>query len=189
MREHIKKLHTIYYLVAALLVLHGCGSAKTAIADQQIVDFKSTIEAKSFEIRANWANPQLSQGLIAIANAGLVQPGSNAGNINLIGNPNYLRFKGDSVSASLPYYGERQISATYNAKNAGIVFDGIPEELSITPTKKGQGYSLSFRIKSDSESYQVTTWVYPTSNAQITVNSSHRTSIRYSGEIVPPAEE
>ncbi|MEO1010973.1 MAG: DUF4251 domain-containing protein [Bacteroidota bacterium] len=139
---------------------------------------------KSFEMIADWAQPQMTNAMNSVANSGLIPPGSAPGQISLIGNPNYLRVKGDSVSAFLPYYGERQMGGGYNTnQGASIKFDGIPRDFKITKRKRKKGYTATFDISDNTESYKVTLSLFPNLRGNIIVNSSQRFVIRYSGSI------
>ncbi len=138
------------------------------------------VASKRFEIVSNWASPMLSRGVMAISNSGLLAPGSTAGRIDLTGNTNFLKIQEDSVSAYLPYYGERQMGGGYN-RNSGIEFKGIPTEYEVSKNTKGNGYMLRFTIAENSENYQVFVNLFPDMSTTISVNSSQRDAISYYG--------
>ena len=125
--------------------------------------------------------PLTTNSLNQISNAGLLPPGSVANRINLIGNANYLRIKGDSISAFLPYFGERQLAGGYNNNNVGIQFNGIPKEYSVTKDEKKQQHNIRFNINNNTENFQVYITVFPNMTATMNINSSHRFAISYSG--------
>ena len=143
------------------------------------------IESQSFLIVSNWASPNATSSTNFIANSGLLPLGSSANNISLIGNTNYVKFIGDQVIGYLPFYGERQIGGGYNIRDNGISFEGIPEDLKIKEGRKGS-YKISFRINDknkESESYNVFIKLFPNHRSNISINTSHRTGINYSGAI------
>ncbi len=118
-------MRNLLYLLIVLTVVYSCGSTKNTMNAQETEQFTNFIENHFFEFTADWANPMATQGLNAISNAGLLPPGSNAGSIQINGTSNFLRIKGDSVMANLPYYGERRFGGGYGS-STGIEFEGVP---------------------------------------------------------------
>lgn len=143
----------------------------------------NSIEERSIQVQADWAIPLMTQGMAQVANSGLLMPGSNAGRINLMGNSNYFRIKGDSLFISLPYFGERQMGGGYGNSNVGINYEGKPFSFEVRPEK--DRYILEIDVKDQLEVYRFNLFLFPSGKADINVNSSHRTSIRYSGQIIP----
>jgi len=142
------------------------------------------ITSENYEIVFSSAQPMASTGMQAVANAGLLAPGSNLGRIDLIGNPNYMRKIGDSISVSLPYYGERQIGGAYNnSKEVGINYEGTPFELTMNKSEKNGSYSISYSMKNNTETFVVNSVLYPNGSARATVTSSHRRAISYRGRV------
>ncbi|MBW8198311.1 DUF4251 domain-containing protein [Flagellimonas abyssi] len=166
-----------------LLVSVACASSKDQASPEAIAALDKMIADQQFEIAANWAQPMASQGLNSIANAGLLPFGSTASRIDISGSGGYLRMVGDSVKADLPFFGERRMGGYYNQNKTGIMFEGIPKDLSFSPNKKDSGKTMRFNITEDSESYQVIAQLYPNGNARLTVSSSQRTNIWYQGNL------
>lgn len=164
-----------------LSCLIGCTSSK-APSEAEISQLQGFMQQKSFEFNADWANPMATRSLNSISNAGLFPPGSNAGRINLIGNPNYLRIKGDSVSGYLPYYGERQFNAGYGSAS-GIEFDGVAESYTGAYDSKEKAYKIQFKTRNNAERYTIIMLIYPNKKANVSVASSDRFSIRYDGDV------
>lgn len=180
MKKYIKFVVPVFFIVFI-----SCGSSKkTGSTDTWILN--KLITEQAFEIESRWAQP-MATGAYSQAVNGLLPPGSTAGQINLIGNTNYLKMEKDSLSAYLPYFGERQMGGNYGATKGGIEFKGIPEDLEITSTDKS-GYNIRFSIndkENKSENYKVYIQVYPDLNANVVINSSQRLSIRYRGVAMP----
>ncbi|NNC70262.1 MAG: DUF4251 domain-containing protein [Flavobacteriaceae bacterium] len=181
--------------VLLVLMMTGCASTKKThiVKEKDTKALDELISSKSFEINSQWAQPQLSNTMVQLGNAGLFPAGSNAGNINLIGNSNFLKMEGDRVQAFLPYYGERQMGGAYNNNKTGIEFDGIPIDLEITKEKK-ESYEINFNISdkySPNEIYRVMIQIFPNLTSTITINSSQRFPIRYRGraKIIEKNEE
>ncbi len=172
-------------LFMAILLLVGCGSTKKGhiVKNQGTENLETLISNKRFEIQSQWAQPQLSNTMVQLGNAGLFPIGSNAGNINLIGNSNFLIMEGEIVKAFLPYYGERQMGGGYNNNRNGIQFEGIPQDLEIVKGRK-ESYEISFNIRdkvASTEVYRVMIQVFPNLTSAININSSERFPIRYRG--------
>lgn len=172
------------YLVWVLVLILGisCKSTKSTYTSQEVALFRDFLDNKSYEFVATVANPIPSTGMTAIANTGLLPPGSTVSNIQLQGNFNYLRVKGDTISASLPYYGERQQGGGYHS-DAGIKFNDVPSNYSETYDSEKNEMRINFSISGKSEGYRVTLYLYPNKKATAVVNSNQRFSIRYLGEI------
>ncbi|MEM9143082.1 MAG: DUF4251 domain-containing protein [Bacteroidota bacterium] len=175
----------VFFLGLFSFVLFSCGgSLKGVEAAKAHARLDALVQQRSFEIVADWAMPQMTNSMTSVANSGLLPPGSAGNRINLIGNPNYLRIQSDSVSAYLPYYGERQMGAGYNStdRNA-ITFNGVPKDFEIVKKKRDPGYDVTFGINNETEFYTVQLSLFPNLTGQIIVNSSQRFVIRYSGDI------
>ena len=171
------------FLVSILAgLMLSCGSS-SKISDGKSKQLDDLVSSKHFEILSDRAFPLATSSLNSISNAGLLPPGSSAGQISLIGNSNYLKVLGDSVAVYLPYYGERQMGGGYDSDGAGIEFEGIPTDVEITKDKDKQRYDIRFKMKDDSENFNVTITLFPDLTSMINVNSSQRFPIRYSGAV------
>lgn len=172
-------------LFGVLCILLACASSNKA-TQAEIDRLQAILNNKSFEIESEWAQPQATYAMTQLANAGMLPIGSDAGNINLVGNANYFRVKGDSISAFLPYFGERQSGGGYGSTSGGIEFEGLPNNYTVDAAKN-DSYVLKFSIRdknTTSENYNVIVRVFPNLSSTIFVNSSQKRSIRYRGRIV-----
>lgn len=170
-------------LILGGLLLWGCGSGiKSIYTPEQIALFRDVINGKSYTFLANTANPTMTNGISAVANSGLWPPGGTFSNILLQGNDNYLIVKGDSISADLPYFGERQMGGGYDS-NAGISFKGIPSRYKEEYDDSKNQMHITFTISEKLETYQVTLSVFPNNKASVVINSSQRFPIRYLGDL------
>lgn len=179
------KTYIKFIVLALSFSFISCGSSqKTNSTDKWILN--NLITEQTFEIESRWAQP-MTTGAYSQAVNGLLPPGSTVGQISLIGNSNYLKMEKDSVSAYLPYFGERQMGGNYGGTNGGIEFEGVPEDLEITPTNEN-GYNIRFSInhkESNSENYKVFIQIFHDLNANVVINSSQRLGIRYRGVAMP----
>ncbi len=180
------KLSFQIYIILLVVVLIGCKtSSKTATSQAQLQYLQELVASKSFRIESNWAMPLMTSSMNSISNAGLFPVGSSGSQINLIGNSNFLRVEGDSVSAHLPYFGERQMGAGYSNNTSAIQFKGVPENYKVVEDEKSDSKEISFNINNKTEGFRVHISLYPDLSSNINVNSTSRFSIRYRGEVKP----
>ncbi|MFD0932225.1 DUF4251 domain-containing protein [Psychroflexus salinarum] len=174
---HIKSL----IIFVGIFTMMSCGTSREVSAeDKSRLD--QIINNQFFKIEAQFARPLTTNALSQIANAGLLAPGDNASRINLQGNSAYLKFEGDTVSADLPYFGERQMGGGYS-RNTGIEFEGVPKDLEIEKDADKNFYNIKFNISDETENYQIVLKLYPSLDAFININSSQRFPIRYDGTL------
>lgn len=172
----------IIIFIVSITLLFGCGSTRRdSAANRQGETLTSIAEKRSFRIQSQWAFPLMTQGMISVANSGLLTPRSSGNRIDLIGNPNFFEVRGDSVRISLPYFGERQIGGGYAGSEEGIRFEGIP--LSYTVREEEGKTIVDIQIRNEFETLRFNLFLFPAGRADINMNSSHRTSIRYSGSL------
>ncbi|MDT7830538.1 DUF4251 domain-containing protein [Pricia sp. S334] len=177
-------------IVFLVSILYSCGSSSRVTDNAQSQRLEELVSEKHFEIRSDQAMPMATASLNSISDAGLFPPGSSAGQISLIGNPNYLKVTGDSVAIYLPYFGERQMGGGYNHDGPGIKLEGIPDEMEITKDEQKQRYIVQIEMKKATESFDIEVTLFPNMNSIISVNSSQRFPIRYSGTVQPiPSED
>ncbi|QTD39246.1 DUF4251 domain-containing protein [Polaribacter batillariae] len=140
---------------------------------------KETVNNKKIEVVFNWANPLgLNNNVIGIEN--ILPPGSTPNNINLVGNSNFFRIKGDSLHIELPYFGRQQISRGYNA-DGGIQFEGVPKESNQVYDSKKNAYILKYSFNDKSENYNAILTLFANKTSDLRINSTNRTSISYGG--------
>lgn len=165
------------------LAFVSCKSGQSVASSQEKSLVTKAAEQQEFRIESTWAYPQTTNALQQAVNAGLVQPGSSASAISLIGNPNFLSLDGDSIRSYLPYFGERQMQIAYNGTDSAIEFKGVLEDYSITKDKKSR-YTISFSAKSNTEIFNVMITLFPNATTRIYLNSASRFPISYMGELI-----
>lgn len=184
------KNHVVYMLITLFLLLsHSCKSTSDTFSNAEMENLEQLVQGKNLEIESEWTWPLSRNSINQVANAGLLPIGSTAGRINLMGIPNYLRIEGDSVSAYLPYFGERHIAGNYNNNNVGIQFNGIPNNFEVAKDEKKQVYKIKFGISEKAEAYLVNVTLFPNLRSEVVVNSNQRFSITYYGEASEIKEE
>ncbi len=157
-------------LFIASIFLISCGTTQTITEESQMSEVKQWAMDKNFTIESEWAFPL------------------RGNQINLIGNPNYLTVKQDTVSAFLPFFGQRQSGNIMN-NEGGIKFEGAPEAYQMIYNQKKQSSVITFKISEKGEHYQVTLTLYDNKNSTININSSQRDLMRYEGTVSARAEE
>lgn len=178
----------ILSLSLLLFCAWSCSTSKNAATDEDIKALKDLVDSKAFTIESDWANPQVTSATQQVLNSGILEPGSNAGGINLIGNSNFLTISGDSIKSYLPYFGERQMNVGYGGEDNAIQLDGLLENYSVEE-KKNNSYLIRFNAKSNSESFQVYITLFSNMNSDIRINSNTRFSIGYRGMVEPIQNE
>lgn len=170
-----------YSLLLCVFLFCACKTSQTMATPEQKQLQKEFAETTTFKVSSNWANPLQTTGMNALNNSGLIPPGSSASRMNLDKGSNYVIIKGSEVDIDLPYYGEIQIGGGYNTKDNGIRYEGTVNDLVVKYNEKRNLYRITFRMKKDTESFDMTIELFENLTTRINVNSSHRTSITYDG--------
>ncbi|WP_228851523.1 DUF4251 domain-containing protein [Aegicerativicinus sediminis] len=173
------KILSILVLISAFLLSWIPSDGMKRKAQKPTVE--ELLESKEFKIECDWAMPTVTNAMNRVGNSGLLPVGTNIGRINLIGNANYLKFMGDSISADLPYYGERQAGGGYNSSDGGIKFNGLAKDMKIEKNEKKGHYNIKFSINNNTESFNVNIRLFPNLNSTISIYSNQRNTIRYDG--------
>lgn len=181
---------SIFGVLLFLLLCTGCASGpRTQANPAEMAALDHAVSDGEFEILASWAQPMPSQGLNSISNAGLLPPGSTAGRIDIAGTGGFLKMVGDSAIADLPFFGERHMGGGYSSEGSGIKFSGIPENYSMGPIKKGDGYTMQFNIRNGQETFRVLAHILASRYASVSIASSHRSTIWYQGRLKGDSQE
>lgn len=176
-------MKTLLQAVLMLLFVMSCSTYKP-LTEAQRRELQAWGTEKAFVIESDWAKPMPTAALNAIANTGILGLGNSAGSINILGNVNYFKMKGDTIEAHLPYYGERYMGGGYNNKTA-IAFNDVPDSKEITWNEQKQRAEMRFSIRQedDNEKYDIFILIFPNKTTRIDVNSSERSYITYEGKI------
>jgi hypothetical protein len=166
----ISQSKIIILSLAAAFLMIACGTQRNAANLQDFKDLRELVDSRQFEIQHEWASPL------------------GGGMINLIGNPNHIRFKGDSIDVFLPYFGVRHAGAGYG-REGGIRFEGVPSKLNVQENNQNKNIIINFQASKETENLQFSITLFPNGSANTSVNSSQRSSISYRGEIRKLPEE
>ncbi|TYA71932.1 DUF4251 domain-containing protein [Seonamhaeicola marinus] len=174
------KIKVVIVLVLGLTFLN-CKTGARVINPEDLEEVNAVVKMDTITIESNFANPQ---NATLIANTGLLPLGNNSGNISLMGNTNYFKIIGKTLSADLPYYGERQMGGGYNTENVGIAFNGDPSVFEHSFNSKKGTHDYYFEISKDSEAFQIRLNIFPSLKTTISITSNQRTFISYTGKVL-----
>lgn len=174
----------LLYVFMSLIAFTACHSSKSIISVDQLDAFDDLVKKKRFQIESDRLYPQGSMALQQVLNSGLLQGGSNANNISLIGNHNFLRISGDSISSYLPFYGERHMTTGYGGSDSAIELVGLMKHYKVEQNKD-KSYDITFEANTKNEGFRVFIKVRPNFKSDMTLSGNTRSSIQFSGEIKP----
>lgn len=161
------RLQLGFLAIGVILMTIACGSTKNTGSSTDLQNFeqlRELVNSREFEIENDWAIPL------------------RLTTINLIGNSNFIRFKGDSVEVFLPYFGVRQSGGGYGA-SGGIEYEGPAKDLSIAEDMAKNNILIKFEGRQGSEHLQFIITLFTKGNASTSVNSSERDPISYWGNL------
>lgn len=170
------------FLLSGLTVLFlSCTASRKTPVYNTALD--QMIENESFEIKIRSVNPQVTQAMAQVANSGILAPGNTMNRIDVSGAGFFIKVQGDTVSANLPYYGERQMGGGYN-DDSGILFNSVPKNFEIVQDEIKKSYRVKFIVNESVETYSVIAEIATNATANVSILSSHRNRIGYTGTVV-----
>ena len=147
------------------IILSGCtGSASLAKKEKAAADFEQTaalVESGSYMFTVRSASP-------------------SGGRTIQLSSPYALKALDGNYQAYLPYFGGAY-SGAYG-DSGGIEFNGVPENLQITRDSHKLSISISFRIKSERDAYDVSLKLGSSGYGNLVINSRKQQSISYTGQ-------
>ncbi|WP_438969433.1 DUF4251 domain-containing protein [Nonlabens sp.] len=172
-----------YSLILILtLVLTACKSSFTEEDRDKLATLQTQMSEGSFEFKATTVKPFNTQALNNVANELLLRTGNSAARINVQGENYTMKIEEEQVVFSLPFYGERRMGGGYN-NDTGYSFTGDLTNLTSIINEKEKCIVYEFSTYHKSESLDVELKVFSPNSAQLHINSSHRTFIKYDGNI------
>ncbi|MGF1555152.1 DUF4251 domain-containing protein [Paucihalobacter sp.] len=175
--------------IITFVLLSGCSSSiKTYTEQEQKVyeNLQNLVASKNFEIVAHTAMPMMGNALAQVLNSNLLPPGNTSSRISIIGTANSLRIKGDTIKGYLPFYGEQFSGGNPARNNHGISFNDVPEDYKVTMSDAKHLVDISFKIKDEyrgNERYDINITLFPSNTSFMSVQSSTRSSIQFSGNL------
>jgi hypothetical protein len=172
-------MKTSYILFLSILFI-GCASTQNKngnLAQQKKLD--SWLNQKNFEVISTAAKPTSNMNL----NAALLANNSSGNHVTLVDNPNYVKFKGDSIFVRLPYFGTRTGAGGYGTENS-IAFDGLTSNYSAKYNAKKKAHIIDFEfVTNKRELYNLQLTLYGNLSTYLSLNSSNRSPISYTGHV------
>ncbi|SDS39476.1 DUF4251 domain-containing protein [Christiangramia echinicola] len=161
------------YLAAlfVIMALSSCGGTNTQVNSKNYNELQELISSREFEVEHQWAFP------------------NGGGNINLIGNPNSIKFMSDSIDIYLPYFGVRHTGGTYGGTDGGIKYKGPVKNLEIEENTRKGNIEVKFEAKQNNENLDFRMTFFPNNKVRTNVISSQRTTMSYEGRINGTAGE
>ena len=163
-----------FLLLIIGLTFMACGGnrSSTAVDIQDFEDLRAMVNSREFAIEHQWANPMRGT------------------NINLLANPNHIRFKGDSVDVHLPYFGVRHSGGAYGSREGGVRYKGLAEDLQITENPEKRNIVITFEGDGQTnENLEFRITLFANGKASTSVISSQRDAISYQGDMRQLPEE
>jgi hypothetical protein len=102
--------------------------------------------------------------------------------ISLITNRNHISFNSGTVDILLPYFGIVYSGAGYNHE-AGIQYNGDPNNYSLDTNEEKQRIRISFEITDGAEAYTFSMTVWKNGFATVLLKSSGRSTSSYDGYV------
>ncbi|GGG45300.1 hypothetical protein GCM10011414_13570 [Croceivirga lutea] len=177
----MKKLFPLLFF--SILIGLGCKTNSRTVDPEQVQALANSLESNPLKIEFDFALPLVTTSMAQLGNAQLFPYGSNASRISLNGSNATMVISKDSVEAHLPYYGERQIVTTTNPSNAGIQFNGVPNNFKVNQNLDKGMVLVTFDINNATENFQIDLELFPNKRAMLHVFSTHRRRISYQGNI------
>lgn len=150
-------------ILIIILTTVSCGAGRGSVVNSY-EELENLVDTQNFDIEHEWA---MSIG---------------GDRVNLIGNSNFIRFKGDSVDIFLPYFGVRHSGGDYGG-DGGIEYKGMAEELNIKKQEDKNRIILEFEGDQSGENLDFMITIFSNGSVNTIVNSSERSSISYQGDV------
>lgn len=171
---------TAFFLV---LILSCSSSRQNVYSEAESQNLLERLSNDPYVIELQWARPLTTAEMSRLYGSELMPAASQSGQINIMDSANYIKKLNDTVMLYLPYFGTRQLSVNPSDSNSAIRFVGIPETYAVNFNEKKQNHSIIMKLKTRTELLNVSIQVFNKDKVQVNINSSHRTSITYSGGI------
>ena len=177
----MKQVKYVMFIALALL-LSSCKSSFTEADRLQLVQLYEQISSNEIHFKADAALPFNSQAVNNAINDILIRNGNSSSRINLIGDNYTLRIGEKTAQFYLPFYGERRVGGGYNNDNS-YTFTSSLQNVTSSINQKKRYISYSFTAKNNTETLQVELKIYSQETAQLIINSSQRSYMKYDGHL------
>lgn len=176
-------------LISLLIILLGCKTIPNeedlASESSEFKALKTLVDSRNLVFEAQVAYPFQTNNIIDVSNELMSQTENANGRFSLSANEDYLELKHDSTSARLSYFGELRTSGYSDARDTNIEFNNTVSDYKVKINEKKRHISMSFKVKNDTEQFNIKLLLFSSQKGNLTVYGSNRTTIRYDGEFRP----
>jgi hypothetical protein len=167
MKDLTTKITILLLLLSSLITaVFGQEKSKKELKEESKIEkqkqIDSLVNSRQFVFVATFAYPQ------------------GQGSVNLISNPNFIKFMSDSINSEMPFFGRAYSGVGYGG-DTGLKFAGKAEGYTVKKEKKN--YQINTSVKGEHDVYQIFLSVSFSGSATLSINSNNRNSISYSGDI------
>ena len=182
----LSNIYTRCAVAAVVLVMITACGVKKSGTPAEFADLTSLMNnGETIRIEMNAAYPLNTFASQQVINQIMRNTGDTANRIDLTGDGAFLEFSADTVSADLPFFGERRQGGGYNnSQDSGIFFEQAPEDYQFAANESDLQYDVDFEANNKTENFDVNVVVFANGSATVYVRSSARTVIRYDGRVV-----
>lgn len=174
----MKSLTAVVY-ISTLVFSISCTSSGSLTREQ-----RKDIKAENMQEGLKIMSELLNSGTYLFTAQSATTSGGRT--IQLNSNIYTLAVKDQMVKAYLPYYG-RAYTSDYSA-DPGMKFEGEPVEMAIKENEKKGNITVSYRVKTSGETYDITMIVSSSGFGSVSVISRNRQSISYYGNMTEMPE-
>lgn len=169
------KSKTLLIKTFMLIILFGLVSHNGMAQELSKKELKQKEETSKKEATAALLESKtyIFKGRTAIANGGRT--------VDLIDNPNFIKFSPDMVVSEMPFFGQATSASFYGSDDAGLYFKGKPEKYNIDENKKN--FRIRMEVKDTNDTYRINLSVSNDGNSTITITSNRKSVMTYYGRL------
>lgn len=186
-KRNIAFLSLVIMISCSILSCKTNSIAKSEAKAKDLAVLDSFYNQDNYKIDVEVAYPFNTAATTQVANVLLRNTGNTANRIDVQGDGNFIKIKNDSVTAYLPFFGERRLNGgDYGGQNSGIQIEEPLRDLTKQiDTKKGK-LELSFKAEqkgNGSDKYEIKIEIYPNNRVMVNVTPVYKTFMRYDGRL------
>ena len=174
---------------SVIVLLWSCKAQMTTEEKAQEMTVLNTLLAQQdYRIAIDEAQPFNTNATLQVFYALNMQTfGDTPGRINVSADGHVIKIQNDSITGSLPFFGERQLgSASYGGRDIGIQFESKLKDFSKSINEDKGKLIMKFSADQkdgNTENHDVIIEFFPNHDVFVKVNSTHRTIMGYRGRL------
>ncbi|MFO7851802.1 MAG: DUF4251 domain-containing protein [Bacteroidota bacterium] len=174
------KIHGIFIVIIISILLTGCAALVEKIKERR--------QEREEEIAQGYEEmKELAFSGSYRFEANHVYPGSGYRTADVTGQNYFLSVHYYDVKAYLPFYGQQYMVDT--RRTTGIKIDSKLENIMIEESDSRNRVLVRFTVPGEADNYLVSLDIGPSGNANLTISSSRRSTISYTGKVTPLKHE